>query len=155
MNLLGWHWLIKLYRFQVCNSLILHLYIVLCVHHPNSSLLPSPFIPHLPSSTSPTPFPSDNHHTVVCVYEVVFFFCLIHSHFSPSPVTILPSDSCPSLWVCFCLFYLFVLFLRFHISAKSYGVFLSLTGLFHLTEYSPGLSMLLQKGKISFLFTAQ
>ena len=34
LNLLGWHWLIKLYRFQVYNSMIHHLQIVLCVHHP-------------------------------------------------------------------------------------------------------------------------
>ena len=51
LNLLGWHWLIKLYMFQVYNSTIHHLYIVLCVHHPNSSFFPSPFIPSLPSST--------------------------------------------------------------------------------------------------------
>ena len=34
--LLGWHWLIKLYKFQVYNSVICHLSIVLCVHHPKS-----------------------------------------------------------------------------------------------------------------------
>ena len=39
-----WHWLIKLYRFQVYNSIIHHMYIAVCVH-PRSSLLPSPFIP--------------------------------------------------------------------------------------------------------------
>ena len=54
--LLGWHWLIKLYRFQVYNSITHHLYIVLCIHHPKSSLLPSPFIPSLLSSTSSTLF---------------------------------------------------------------------------------------------------
>ena len=32
----------------------------ICVHHPKSSLLPSPFISSLPSSTSPHPFPSSN-----------------------------------------------------------------------------------------------
>ena len=31
----------KLYRFQVYNPIVHHLYGVLCVHHPNSSLLPS------------------------------------------------------------------------------------------------------------------
>ena len=30
LNLLGWHWLIKLYRVQVYNSIIRHLYIILC-----------------------------------------------------------------------------------------------------------------------------
>ena len=53
LNLLGWHWLIKVYRFQVYNSIIHHLYIVLWVHHPKSSLLPSPFMPPLLSSTPP------------------------------------------------------------------------------------------------------
>ena len=36
LNLLGWHWLIKLYRFQVNSSITHHLYIVLCqvsFHH--------------------------------------------------------------------------------------------------------------------------
>ena len=55
LNLLRWHWLIKLYRFHLYNSIIHHLYIVLCVHHPNSSLLPSPFIPPLPSYTCSHP----------------------------------------------------------------------------------------------------
>ena len=54
-NLLGWYWLIKLHRFQVYKSTIRHLYIVLRVHHPKSSLLPSPFIPALPSSNFPHP----------------------------------------------------------------------------------------------------
>ena len=58
MNLLGWHWLINLHRFQVCNSIIRHLYIVLCAHHPKSSLLPSPFIPLYPFLPPPTLFPS-------------------------------------------------------------------------------------------------
>ena len=39
LNLLGWHWLMKLYRFQGYSSIIHHLYTVLCVHHPKSSLL--------------------------------------------------------------------------------------------------------------------
>ena len=57
-----------LYRFQVYNSIIHFLYIVLRVHHPKSNLLPSPFLPPLPSSTSSTPFPSGNHHTIICAY---------------------------------------------------------------------------------------
>ena len=54
--LLEIHWLIKLHRFQVYNSIMYHLYIVLCVHHHKSSLL-SPFIPftlfHLPHLSLP------------------------------------------------------------------------------------------------------
>ena len=36
------------------------------------------------------PFPSVNHHTVICIYEVFLFcfvFCLIPSPLSPSPLT--------------------------------------------------------------------
>ena len=39
------------YRLQEYNFIIYHLYIVMCVYHPKSSLLPL-----LPSTTSPTPF---------------------------------------------------------------------------------------------------
>ena len=40
----------KIYRFQVYNSIIHHLYIEMCVHHPKSSLFPSPYSmsPHSP-----------------------------------------------------------------------------------------------------------
>ena len=75
-KLLGWHWSIKQYRFQVYSSIILHLYIVSYVHHPNSSLLPSPLNHPWPSSTAPTPFPSGNHHTA----SVLFFFLHFISH---------------------------------------------------------------------------
>ena len=44
LNFLRLHWLIKLYRLQVYNSIIHHPYIILHAHHPKSSLLPSPFI---------------------------------------------------------------------------------------------------------------
>lgn len=68
--LLGWHWLTKLYRFQVHNSTIHHLYTVSSVHHLISRLLPSPFMPPLSSFTSLNPhFSSCNHHTVVCVFS--------------------------------------------------------------------------------------
>ena len=56
LNLSGWHWLMKLYRFQVYNSTIHHLYIIiLCFNHPKSNLILSPFIPPFPSSTCPHP----------------------------------------------------------------------------------------------------
>ena len=61
LNLLGWHQLTKLYRFQVHNSSTHHLYTGLCVHHPKH---PSPFISPYPppppctSSTSLQPLPS-------------------------------------------------------------------------------------------------
>ena len=62
------------------SAVIHHLYTALCVHHPKSSLLPSPFLPSLPFSTSPSPFPSSNHHTVVCVYEFVCIFLVWFVH---------------------------------------------------------------------------
>ena len=107
LNLLEWHWLIKLYRFQVYNSITHHLYVVLCIHHPQSSLLPSLFIP-----PSPTPFsPSDNHHTFVCLNK---FFCMLTSFIfftqCPNPP---PSNICQSvfwIWVFFyfvCLFFFY------------------------------------------------
>ena len=34
------------------HSITHHLCVVLCIHHPKSSLLPSPLVPPLPSSTS-------------------------------------------------------------------------------------------------------
>ena len=56
-----------MYRFQVYNSAIHHLYIALCAHHPKPSLLPSPFIAPLPSSTCPhlpsAPLTPSNHHS--------------------------------------------------------------------------------------------
>ena len=49
------------------NSIIHHLYILLCVYHPKSSLLPPPFIPPLHSSSSTHPLPSGHRHTIVCL----------------------------------------------------------------------------------------
>ena len=58
LNLLGWHWLIKLCRFQAYSCIIHHLYIVLCIHHSKTSPLPSPFVSNLHYSPSPNfPFP--------------------------------------------------------------------------------------------------
>ena len=39
LNLLRWHWLIRLYTFPVYNSMTHHLRIELCAHHPNSLLV--------------------------------------------------------------------------------------------------------------------
>ena len=36
---MGWHWLIKLYRFQAYDSMTHHLYIALCAHYPKSNHL--------------------------------------------------------------------------------------------------------------------
>ena len=77
LNSSGWHWLIKLYRFQVYTSKIYHLYNVSCVHYSMSSLVPSLFIiPPYPFLPHPTPFPSGNHHTLFCELLLLFvLFC--------------------------------------------------------------------------------
>ena len=84
------------------NSVTHHLYIVLCAHHPKSGLLLSPFIPPLPSSTSPLPsFPL----VITMLLSVsmrgflffCFCFCWIPSPFSLRPATLLPFDSCQSV----------------------------------------------------------
>ena len=82
------------------NSVTRHLCIVLCVHHPKWSLLPSLFVPPLPSSTSLTAFPLVI--TILLSVSVRFyFFCLIPSPFLPSPPKPPASDSCqPVLCVC-------------------------------------------------------
>ena len=59
LNLLGWHRLAKLYRFQMHSSTTHHVYTVLCVHRPKSRLLrsPSPSVtvcPPIGSSPAPT-----------------------------------------------------------------------------------------------------
>ena len=80
LNLLEWHWLIKLYKFQVYNSIVHHLYIALCVHHTKSSPLPSlsPRIRPWPSSVSPTPFPSRNQSPLCALGMSFCSFFLLH-----------------------------------------------------------------------------
>ena len=43
LNLLGGHWLIKLYRFQRSSSMIHHLYIILYIHTLVQCLLPTKY----------------------------------------------------------------------------------------------------------------
>ena len=62
--------LIKLRRFQVYNSIMHRLHIVLCICTPSQVSVHHHVSPSSPCSTSPTPLPSGNHHTVVCVYEM-------------------------------------------------------------------------------------
>ena len=63
LELLVWCRLIKFCRFQVCNSKIYHLDIVMCVYHPKWSLLPYhifdpvyPLLPLIPSSLWQPPY---------------------------------------------------------------------------------------------------
>ena len=62
----------KFYRIQKHDSITHHLHTVLCVHCPQSSLCPSPFIPPLPSSTTSQPSSPSNH---CCLCPWVFLFC--------------------------------------------------------------------------------
>ena len=81
MKLLWWHWLTKLYRFWVYNSIIRHGYILLCVHHPSHVSFHHHLLPFTLFHLLQPPFPSGTHHPVV---SMRFFLCLIPSPFSPS-----------------------------------------------------------------------
>ena len=74
IKILEWHWLIRLYTFQVYTSMTHDLHIALCAHHPKSNHLPSPYIWPLYLLLLPTSLSSGNYHAVVCVYEFVFVF---------------------------------------------------------------------------------
>ena len=91
LNLLGLHWLIQLCRFQVYNSIIHHLYIILCVYHPKSQVS---FHHHLSLLyrllPPPTPFPLVI--TMLLSVSMSFFlFCLIPLPFLPGPPNPLPT----------------------------------------------------------------
>lgn len=71
-NLLGWSWLIKLYRVQAYNSRTHHLHIILCVHHLSQvSCLQylSPLYPPLPPAT---PFSTVMRHSNYNMYALIF-----------------------------------------------------------------------------------
>ena len=97
LNLLGWHWLTKLYRFQVHNAVSSSYYLV-CLH-PKSSIHPSPFIlpyilPHLTCSRPP-----QSPHCGLCPW--VFSLFPPQSLYPPpsSPLTF-PTESClPAFYV--------------------------------------------------------
>ena len=113
LNLLGWYWQIKLYRFQVYSSITHLLYIVFT---PASQVS---FRCHLPARIPsypllhplPPTFPSGKHHIIACIYEGFFrhfFFCIMSSLFAPSPVpTSLRAVIC-SLYMSLFLFCLLV-----------------------------------------------
>ena len=92
LNLLGWYWLIKLYRFLVYNSITHHPYTILCVYRPKSRPLPSPslFMSSVPPCTPISLWQSLLSVSVACLFCLffvclfclfVFVFCLIHSPF--------------------------------------------------------------------------
>lgn len=87
LHLLGWL-VNNFYRFQVLNSTTPHLYTVLCVRHPKSSLHPSPYT--LLHAILPTP---DNHHAIIHVHELLLFFLFC----SVTPATLIPCSCQPTL----------------------------------------------------------
>ena len=79
LSLLGWHWLITLYKLQGYNSIIYHLFTALCTHHSKSSFPSSPCIwPPLRSPSCPTLFPSGNH-PLLCPWVYLGFFVVVGS----------------------------------------------------------------------------
>lgn len=78
--------------FQVYNSIMHYLYILLCVHHLKASLFPSPFIPPLFSLTFPIPIPPPIPLIIMIITILlsmsmrvfIFIFCLILHLFHPT-----------------------------------------------------------------------
>ena len=75
----------KIIQFPVHSSTAHHLHTIPWVHHPRSSLLPSPFIPAYPPPPPTPPLPG-NHHAVVRIHEflLLFLFCSTPPQ-SPAP----------------------------------------------------------------------
>lgn len=85
-----------------------HLYTVLCVHHPKSSLLLSP----LPLHPTP-PLPPGNHHSITPVHEFFPFFVFAQS-FHTHPVPKHPPTVVSLLSMSIFILIVF-LFIKFHI----------------------------------------
>ena len=73
LSLLGWHWLIRSYRFGVFVPLILDLYIALCTRHLKSDHLLSLYIRLLSILHPSYSLSSGNLHIVVCVRDFQFY----------------------------------------------------------------------------------
>ena len=70
-------WLITLHKFHMSKFIIQDLQTILCAQHPESSLLPLPYIwPRLYSFFSPHSSSTCNHHSVV--YEFVYFLFFVY-----------------------------------------------------------------------------
>ena len=90
----------------------------------------APFPTLCPPPPSP-PLPCGHHHTVSCVYGS----CTYVLRLIPSP-SFIQFPLLPPLWqlsicsmhpcLCFCFVHQFILFIRFHIQVRSYGICLSL-----------------------------
>ena len=102
LDVLGWHWLPQLQRFQVHDSTSHHLHIVLCVHHPSQVSAHH----HSPPCTLLHLLPG-RHHTVVCVCEgflSLFSFSLFFAQ-SPHPPPNNPESWQPALYLGDCLYF--------------------------------------------------
>lgn len=78
LHVLGWHWLIQLYRFQEYDSITHHLRIALHVHHSKSNLLrpPLPFLTlPLVTTTLQSVFMS---FCLSCLFVCCFWFYIPH-----------------------------------------------------------------------------
>ena len=84
----------KLYRFQVYNSIIHHLHIVLCVHTPTQVSVHHHLSPLNALLSPSSPFPSSNHHTVVCAYNFCFYGSFLLNPF----IFLTQPHKSPSLW---------------------------------------------------------
>lgn len=111
INVLWWHCLMILYKFQVYNLILQYLHTPLCVHHPVSIFLLLPYIL--------TPLP-----TLVSSYPSL-----------PLVTTILLLVSMNVLFVCFicsfCFVHLLFFFFIYYIWVKSCGSFTFPPGLFN------------------------
>ena len=146
---------VTLYRFQVYNSTLHHLYIVLCVHHPKSRLLPSPFIPLY--SLLPPPPPFSLVITILLSVPMRIFFNLLNpcTFFTqplqfPFPLTALSLFSESTSLFLFCLFIVFIS----HIN--------EITWYLSFPDWLISLSIMLSRSihavtedKISLVFTAE
>ena len=94
----------------------------------------SAFPPHCspPTPAIPTSLPWFHPSLVLSMCPLQLFLKSLHPHYPLPPSLWLLSDC--SLFQCLQLYFacLFVLLIRFHLKVRSYGICLSLPGLFHL-----------------------
>ena len=120
-------------------------------------IIVSQFFPRVPPPPTHHLIFTVNPHAVVHVCELfIHVRCLIPSPSFRDCSPPLPPGSLAvcSMFPCLWLYFVcqFILFIRFHLQVRTYGIFLSPTGLFHLAEYSPAPTMLSQNVRVSSFF---
>ena len=121
---------------QLSKTSSAHCTTVLCTHLPRQSLFQSPFPPALPWPTSIYPlslWPSSNY----CLCRCVVNICALADPFTfsdPVPHPPLRQLSVCSMYPCLCFYVVpqIILFFRFRIQVRSYGIYLFMSSLFHL-----------------------